>query len=147
VSNIYLEMDNENIFEESKGAYNQNRDFTGLICWQNARDLKIFFYKKIIAHLPETEKYNLNSQIRRAAIIVNANIAEGYGRYHYQEEIQFYRISRGSIFELKDHLLSCFDLNYIEKQLFDEGIQMIETAIISLNGFINYIKKEKEQLK
>lgn len=137
-------MDKDNIFEEGKGEYNQQKDFTSLVCWKDARKMKLYFYKKIIPVLPETEKYNLNIQIRKAAVSSTANIAEGYGRYHYQEGIQFYRISRGSIYELKDHLISCIGIEYIDKSLFDEGIQLIETAKISLNGFINYVKKRKD---
>jgi four helix bundle protein len=137
-------MTNENIFEEEKAGYNQQRDFTSLICWKDARKMKRFFYKKIIPRLPAEEKYNLNIQIRKAGVSSTANIAEGYGRFHYQEGIQFYRISRGSIYELKDHLISCSDLEYINKQLYDEGINLIETTKISLNGFIKYVKKRKD---
>ena len=77
----------------------------------------------------------------------NANIAEGYGRYHYQEGVQFYRISRGSLYELKDHLISCFDLGYVEKSIFDEGIKLIEEAKIVLNGYIKFVieKIQKEK--
>ncbi|MFQ5771697.1 MAG: four helix bundle protein [bacterium] len=71
-----------------------------------------------------------------------ANIAEGYGRFHYQEGIQFYRISRGFLYELKDHLISCYDFEYISKDLFEEGINLIETAKKTLNGYINFVKKQ-----
>lgn len=138
-------MDNDNIFEEQKGEYNKHRDFPSLVCWKDARKMKIYFYKKVVPLLPESEKYNLNSQIRRAAVSSTANIAEGYGRYHYQESIQYYRISRGSIYELKDHLISCIDFNFIDKLLLDEGMQLIETVKISLNGFINYVQKRKNE--
>ena len=137
-------MEKDNIFEEPKGEYNQQKDFTSLICWKDARIMKIYFYKKIIPLLPELEKYNLNSQIRRASVSSTANIAEGYGRYHYQEGIQFFRISRGSIYELKDHLISCFDFDYINQELFDEGINLIESTKIKLNGYIKYVQKLKE---
>ncbi|NOX85188.1 MAG: four helix bundle protein [Chlorobi bacterium] len=130
--------------EEPKSGYNKERDFTSLICWQDARKVKLFFYKQIIPKLPEEEKFNLNIQIRKAAVSSTANIAEGYGRFHYQEGIQFYRISRGSIYELKDHLISSLDFEYITNHLFKQGIDLIETAKISLNGFINYSKKQKE---
>jgi four helix bundle protein len=95
--------------EESQTTYNKDKDFTTLICWKDAREVKLYFYKKIIPKLPAEEKFNLTNQIRRAAVSVTANISEGYGRYHYQEGIQFYRIARGSLYELKDHLISCFD--------------------------------------
>ena len=137
-------MEKDNIFEEPKSEYNQQKDFTSLICWKDARKMKIYFYKIIIPLLPELEKYNLNTQIRKASVSSTANIAEGYGRYHYQEGIQFYRISRGSIYELKDHLISCFDFDYINQELFDEGINLIESTKIKLNGYIKYVQKLKE---
>ena len=127
----------------------RDRDFTSLEAWKKTREVKLFFYKKILPKLPPEEKFNLNTQIRKAAVSGTANIAEGYGRYHYKEGVQFYRISRGSLFELKDHLLSCFDLSYITKNLFDEGIALIESARKLLNGYINYtldqIKAGKEE--
>jgi len=139
----------ENIFEETKGAYNKNRDFTSLVCWQDARNVKLFLYKKVLPRLSNEEKYNLDIQLRKTSVSSTANIAEGYGRYHYQEGIQFYRISRGSTYESKDHLISCFDLEYISEDVYNQGIELIEKAKISINGFIKYVKaqKEKEKLK
>lgn len=119
-----------------------DRDFTSLEAWKKTREVKLFFYEKILPKLPPEEKYNLNTQIRKAAVSSMANIAEGYGRYHYKEGIQFYRISRGSLAELKDHLLSCFDLTYISKALFDEGLLLIDTAGRLLNGYINYTRTQ-----
>jgi len=102
------------IVEDVLLKYNSQKDFTFLEAWKKARLLKLFFYKEVIPYLPSEEKHNLNIQIRKASVSGTANISEGYGRYHYQEGIQFYRISRGSIYELKDHLISCFDLIYIK---------------------------------
>ncbi|MEE9167964.1 MAG: four helix bundle protein [Candidatus Neomarinimicrobiota bacterium] len=119
-------------------------DFTALDCWKKCREVKLLFYNEILPILPEEEKYNLSSQIRRASIGITSNIAEGYGRYHYQESIQYYRISRGSLYELKDHLISCIDLNYIPKDLFDRMVAHLEEAIKLVNGFIRYIGKKKE---
>lgn len=72
-----------------------------------------------------------------------ANISEGYGRFHYQEGIQFYRISRGSVDELKDHLISCYDLGFVSKEIFEKGISLIEDVKITLNGFIKYVLTQK----
>jgi len=69
----------------------------------------------VIRDLPTEEKYDLASQMRRAAISSSANIAEGYGRFHYQENIQFCRISRGSMYETQDHLITCIDNQYISR--------------------------------
>jgi four helix bundle protein len=99
-------------------------------------------YLLILPKLPHEEKHNLGYQIRRAAISITANIAEGYGRYHYQEGVQFYRISRASLYELKDHLISCYDLAFITEELFAEGTLLIETAKKLLNGFIKFTQNK-----
>ena len=91
------------------------------------------------------ETYNLNLQIRKAAVSITANIAEGYGRFHYQEGIQFYRISRGSLYELKDHLISCFDLQFINNEVLNDGLKLIEQAKTSLNGYISYVSKKNKK--
>jgi four helix bundle protein len=136
----------ENIFDEPEGKYNENRDFTSLICWKDARSVKLFFYKKVLPLLPKEEKFNLDVQIRKGSVSCTANISEGYGRFHFQEGIQFYRISRGSSYELKDHLISCLDFSYINQEIYKEGLELIEKAKISLNGYINYVKNKNENL-
>jgi len=123
--------------------YNAQKDFTSLEAWKKARLVKLFFYKEVIPHLPVEEKFNLNIQIRKAAVSGTANISEGYGRFHYQEGIQFYRISRGSIYELKDHLISCYDLGYVNKEVFEKGISLIEDSKVTLNGYIKYVMAQK----
>lgn len=103
-------------------GYNENKDFTSLDAWKKARLVKLFFYNEVIPLLPAEEKYNLNIQIRKSGVSITANISEGYGRYNYREGIQFYRISRGSMYELKDHLISCYDFNYIIKKYWIKGL-------------------------
>lgn len=125
--------------------YDAQRDFTTLDAWKKVRQVKLFLYKKILPFLPDEEKFNLNFQIRKACISGTANISEGYGRYHYQEGIQFYRIARGSVFELKDHLISCYDLNFIHKEAFDSGMSLIEDAKITLNGYIKFVKSLRDK--
>ena len=93
-----IENNKPTFFEDVFVKYNSKKDFTTLEAWKKARMVKLFFYKEIIPFLSSEEKYNLNIQIRKAGVSVTANISEGYGRYHYQEGIQFYRISRGSIY-------------------------------------------------
>jgi len=131
--------------DEPHTLYNAEKDFTTLNAWIKCREVKLFFYNKILNYLPKEEKYNLDFQIRKASISITANIAEGYGRYHYQEGIQFYRISRGSLYELKDHLISCFDIGYITAELKLEGERLIEDAKVTLNGFINFVKGRIEK--
>lgn len=130
---------------ESQRFYNPGKDFTSLVCWRNCRIVKLFFYNKVIPALPDHEKFNLISQIARASCSTTSNIAEGYGRFHYQEGLQFYRISRGSLYELKDHLISCYDLKYLDKNVCVQGNNLIEKAKISLNGYINFVKAQKNK--
>ena len=139
-------INQENVFEAEDvfEKYNAQKDFTTLEAWKKARLVKLFFYKEVIPFLPTEEKFNLNLQIRKAAVSATANISEGYGRFHYQEGIQFYRISRGSIYELKDHLISCYDLDFINRETFEKGIYLIEDAKATLNGFIKYAISQKE---
>lgn len=123
--------------------YNPYKDFTTLRCWKECREVKLFFYKKILKLLPAEEKNNIRIQIRKSARSVTANIAEGHGRFSYQEAIQFYRISWASLNELKDNLITCKDMNYIGEGLFQSGITLIEKAKSSTNGFIKYNMNQK----
>ncbi|MEZ5197255.1 MAG: four helix bundle protein [Bacteroidales bacterium] len=91
----------ENVFEDSAGNYDKNKDFTSLVCWQDARRVKLFFHKKVLPLLPKEEQFNLDIQIRKSTCSSTANISEGYGRFHCQEGIQFYRISKGSTYSRK----------------------------------------------
>ena len=137
------DLQDTTISDPRKGYQNQ-KDFTTLIAWQNSRDVKLFFYKKVIPLLPNSEKYALANQIRRASVSITANISEGYGRFHYKESVQFYRIARGSLYELKDHLITCDNLEYIDNKLLLQGTKLLEKAKASLNGFINYVRSKYE---
>ena len=138
---------NDFIVNEPREFYDEKRDFISLDAWIKCKEVKLFFYNKVIIHLPEEEKYNLVFQIRKASVSTTSNIAEGYRRYHYQEGIQFYRISRGSLYELKDHLISCFDFGFIKPELKDDGEKLIEAAKVTLNGYINFVKNKIDQTK
>jgi len=78
--------------------------FQDLKCWKEAVKLRIML-RTVLQLLPSDEKYRLKDQIVRASRSVTNNIAEGFGRYHYLENVQFCRQSRGSLSELEDHLL------------------------------------------
>jgi len=130
--------------EEWLAQYNSSKDFVTLDAWKKARAVRIFFYTEIISTLPTEEKYNLGVQIRRASVSVTANISEGYGRFHYQEGIQHYRIARGSLYELKDHLITCRDLQYIDDSPFEKGVDLIEQAKVKLNGFIKFVEAKQK---
>jgi four helix bundle protein len=93
---------------------------------------------------PAEERYRLSDQIIRASRSSTACIAEGYGRYHYQENIQFCRQSRGSLYELVDHILVAEECSYVDKNQSETLIDEIKIAIRTLNGYIKYLKGRKE---
>jgi len=80
----------------------------------------------------------------RASRSVTANIAEGYGRYHYQENIQYCRQARGSLYELVDHLSVAIDEEFINNDTYESTRLDIFEIIQMLNGYINYLKSRKQ---
>lgn len=120
------------------------KSFEELQCWKVGRELRINI-SKVIKTFPEHEKFELVSQMRRASRSVTNNIAEGFGRYHYQEFIRFCRISRGSLTELSDHLSVALDESYISKTRHDELRSLTERCIALINGFISYLESRKNK--
>ena len=116
--------------------------FETLEVWKMARDLRIKI-ANLVKTFPQEEKYRLIDQIVRSSRSVTANIAEGYGRYHYQENIQYCRQARGSLFELLDHLYVALDEHYIPSNLFTDLKAEAFRVIEILNGYINHIKNQK----
>jgi len=118
------------------------KSFEDLEVYKAAREFRKKIYK-LIKGLPPEEKYNLNDQMRRASLSLTNNIGEGHGRYHFQENIQFCRISRGSLMELIDDLNTCIDEKYFPfdylEELKREGYRVNKI----LNGYIAYLKKRK----
>jgi four helix bundle protein len=82
------------------------KEFTDLIAWQEAHKLVLQIYE-LTKEFPKDELFGLTSQIRRSAISITSNIAEGFGRQKYGEKIQFYYIAQGSITELKKPNFDC----------------------------------------
>jgi four helix bundle protein len=99
----------------------------------------------LIKRLPAIEEYNLKNQMRRAKPSMTNNIAEGFGRYHYQENIQFCRQSRGSICELVDDFNECCENEYIDSSYKDELKNDAYHLIKVLNGYIAPLKRQNER--
>ena len=111
------------------------RNFKDLESWRTARDLRRELYRMAKA-LPDIEKFGLASQIRRAAISVTANIAEGFGRFGYQENAQMCRQARGSLYELRDHLTTCVDEGYLGPAEGERLDALIQTVTRLVNGYL-----------
>jgi four helix bundle protein len=118
------------------------RDFKDLVAWRSARNLRAMVYRTC-NRFPKTEVFALSSQMRRAAISVSANIAEGYGRFSYQENIQFCRQSRGSVYELRDHLTSALDAGYITQTEYAEMDALAISVTKLINGYIRSTRLRK----
>ena len=106
-----------------------------LIAWQEARILRKMIYQ-LTAGFPASEKYNFVKHMRECARNIPGNIAEAFGRFHYQESMQFYRIARGSLLELKSDCYCSFDERYITEQELRSSITQIEKVLALLNGLI-----------
>jgi four helix bundle protein len=89
----------------------------------------------------------LTDQIIRASRSLTANIAEGHGRFHYQENSQFCRQGRRSLTETFDHLLCAFDENYISEIQLNQFRVQYELCLKLLNGYIGFLQRQKEQSK
>lgn len=117
--------------------------FKDLTVWKESRKIRQDI-SKLVETLPQVEKFRLKDQMIRASRSVTANIAEGYGRFHYQENIQFCRQARGSLYELLDHLSCALDEGYSSRITLESISQKIIDCIKLLNGYIAYFKKAKE---
>jgi four helix bundle protein len=93
--------------------------------------------------LPKDEKYRLADQLLRCSRSITANIAEGHGRYHYQENIQFCRQARGSLSETLEHLICALDEGYIQEPRLSEFRNSYDQCLKLLNGYIYYLKKQR----
>lgn len=121
------------------------RSFEELECWKEARVLRNFVKDEIYPKLPNDEKYGLASQIRRSSRSVGNNIAEGYGRYHFQENVQFCRMARGSLEETLDHVITARDENYIAEEIEVSFRKIYNKTLLILNGYIKYLKSQKKK--
>jgi four helix bundle protein len=119
-----------------------SKSFEELECWQAATEVRKYVMR-IVKTFPPEEKFALKNDMVRAARSATHNIAEGFGRFHFQENIQFCRQSRGSLYELLDQILTAKDDNYISKNVYEEGKQHINKTLAILNGYINYLNRAK----
>jgi four helix bundle protein len=126
--------------ERTKAGEPAWKGFEDLKVWQLAREFMIECHR-LASGLPAQERYDLALQIRRSSKSVMANIAEGYGRYHYLDSLRFYYIARGSLDETINHVIVTHDLTYIDDARFGELQDLGRSAERTLNGYIDYVRK------
>ena len=109
--------------------------------WQEAMELVNMIYK-ISSRFPESENYGLTNQIRRAAVSIPSNIAEGAARADSKEFLQYLSISRGSLSEVETQLLIAKNLGYINNP--DNVLEQIDKVFGLLGGLINSLKERNK---
>jgi len=118
-------------------------NFEELEVWKECRNLRKQV-SAVVKTFPVEEKYRITDQLIRASRSITANIAEGHGRFHYQENIQFCRQARGSLSETLDHYICAFDENYISTNQLNIFRIQYELCLKILNGYIAYLQKIKQ---
>lgn len=113
--------------------------------WKLGKDLRRKLYE-IAEGLPAHERYNLAAQIRTAAISLTSDIAKGFGRYHYKEDVQFFRIARGAACELMDHLMTCLDEDDIPTAQHEMLCQDLGIFLRVLNAYFKAIGPSETSL-
>jgi four helix bundle protein len=114
-----------------------------LDAWVKAKSFALKVYRKILPALPPEEKWGLAQQLRRSATSIPANIAEGYGRYYYQDNVRFCYNARGSLEETLSHIVVAHELGWVSLALYQECEQDGEDLTRLLNGYIAYLKNKK----
>ncbi len=112
--------------------------------WCKARDFAVRVHKEILPVLPVEEKYALSQQIRRSSQSIPANIAEGHGRFYFQENVRFCYIARGSLEETLSHIVYAHKFGYISETLYKSFSVNGENLNRLINGYIGFLKKSKQ---
>ena len=115
------------------------QSFTDLNVWKEGHKLVIMVYMSTKS-FPKEELYSLVDQMRRAAASITANLAEGFGRQTYKEKVQFYYVAKGSLAELKNFILIAKDVDYLQKDHFNQLANQANIVDKLLQGFIQKTK-------
>lgn len=125
---------------QSNNQQQRNMEYIKLDVWVETRKLANLIYDATKV-FPKEEIFGLVNQMRRCAVSVPSNIAEGCGRQTAKDTINFLHISRGSLYELETQCYLALDQKYIDENNFNIIFNQIQTSKKLLNGFINYYKK------
>jgi four helix bundle protein len=118
-------------------------DFKNLVVWQRAMDLADEVYDAVDT-LPNDERYVLSAQMRRAALSIPANIAEGKGRWSIREYRQFVRHARGSALELESHLLFAQRRKLLSAERTQRLLALEDEVVRKLNALIHYLNRKEK---
>ena len=121
-------------------SYEKIKSFRDLSSWQEAHKLVIMIYN-ITKNFPKQEMFGIISQMRRAAVSISSNIAEGFSRQTYKDKVQFYFMGQGSLTELQNQLLIAKDLRYLKEKDYNETINQSIKVQKLINGLIKASRK------
>jgi four helix bundle protein len=116
------------------------RSHRDLVAGQKALEFGLLVYKAT-AEFPEHERFGLTSQLRRAAVSVSSNIAEGYGRASTSDYLRFLRIARGSLFEIDTQLMFAVRLGYMSESSHGEALERCRESGRVLAGLIRAVEE------
>ena len=118
---------------------NTFQTFEDLEVYKAGREFRKAMYA-VSRCLPDLEKYDLGRQIRRAEVSLTNNMAEGYRRFHYPDQIRFFLHSRGSLEELVDDLNVCLDENYVSDEQVEKLKEQARGVLILINGYLRHLR-------
>ena len=116
--------------------------FTELEVWKQARNIRLLV-KDVADRFPPEEKFRLVDQIIRSSRSIGNNIAEGHGRYNYQDNIRSCVMARGSLSETLDHLIIAYDEQLITAEKYDSLKYEDDKCLKLLNGYIVHLRNSK----
>ncbi|HEX9840199.1 MAG TPA: four helix bundle protein [Anaerolineales bacterium] len=102
--------------------------------WVRAKDFALAVYKDVAPHLPSDQKWNLTQQLKRAAQSIPANIAEGYGRYHFLDKVRFCYRARGSLTEVQSHMALAHEVGYLSDDVYKRMTALAESIGKQINN-------------
>ena len=139
----YGEKTPEQVIPATREAVELVNNFKDLVVWQKAMDYVVLIYE-MTGLFPSDEKYGITNQMRRAAVSIPSNIAEGQVKMSDKEFIRFLLVSKGSCAELETQLLLCVRLHYIENEKADQMISMVNDIGKMISGLIISLQNKKQ---
>ena len=127
-------MNSENFGFEEQDLWKKVRSFKTEVC-------------KLADQFPQGERYKMTDQVKRSVRSINANIAEGHGRFTYPDQIHFCIIARGSLSETINHLIDAMDEGYIIEATFTDIKKKGKEIERMLNGYLIFLRKKRDELK
>ena len=120
------------------------KNYKKLRIWQKSYQLCLVIYKET-SKFPKEERFGLISQMRRAAVSITSNIAEGFGRIHPKEKLNFYIYAKSSLIELENQYIIAKDVSYIKKEEYENTTNIILSVAKPLGALITKTRKKIPQ--